>query len=218
VKLVATAVLAVLLAGCGSESADLFEVQRSGGGQSFDLVVNDGGTATCDRGKSKALPGNKLLDARELARQLEKQAKLSIELPKGKGSVLHYVVRTSEGRVSFYDTSPDPRAVGEVQLAQGAAKEPEQLGQAGGLGALLQQLLLGGVRELDRPGHLVGAHPGDLADVGHAVRGALDEVGVGLVDLGEEVSVRVGGGVVEEEGDRPARSPGGTAASRARRG
>jgi hypothetical protein len=101
-------VATLLLAGCGGESADLFEVQRSGTDRNanVDLVVNDGGTVTCNRGKPIALPGRKLLDARELARGLEKQSSLSIELPRGPGSTLRYVVRTSAGRVSFFDTSP----------------------------------------------------------------------------------------------------------------
>jgi hypothetical protein len=96
-----------LLAGCGEMSADLFEVQRSGAdaNANVDLVVNDGGTARCNRGEPVALPGTMLLDARELARDLEKEASLSIELPKGPGSTLHYVVRVSNGRVAFYDTS-----------------------------------------------------------------------------------------------------------------
>jgi hypothetical protein len=105
--------VALLLAGCGGESADLFEVQRSGAdaNANVDLVVNDGGTVTCNKGKPIALPGTKLLDARELARDLEKQASLSIELPKGPGSTLRYVVRTSNGRVAFSDTSADrPKA------------------------------------------------------------------------------------------------------------
>jgi hypothetical protein len=104
---------ALLLAGCGEKSADLFEVQRSGADRNanVDLVVNDGGTVTCNQGKPIALPGTKLLDARELGRELEKEASLSIELPKGPGSTLRYVVRTSNGRVAFSDTSPNrPKA------------------------------------------------------------------------------------------------------------
>ncbi len=99
--------VALLLTGCGGESADLFEVQRSGAdpNANVDLVVNDGGTVRCNQGKPIALPGTRLLDARELSRQLEKQASLSIELPKGPGSQLSYVVRVSNGRVSFSDTS-----------------------------------------------------------------------------------------------------------------
>jgi uncharacterized protein YbjT (DUF2867 family) len=98
---------AALLAGCGAPSADLFEVQRRGSDPNadVDLVVNDGGTVTCNDGETVALPGTGLLDARELARDLERQASLSIELPPGPGATLRYTVRTSNGRVAFSDTS-----------------------------------------------------------------------------------------------------------------
>ena len=115
---VAAAVLGALaLTGCGAESADLFEVRRSGAdpNANVNLVINNGGTASCNGQKPVALPGKRLLDARELARQLEKQASLSIELPKERDAVLHYVVRTSNGRVAFSDTSPDrPKAFDDV--------------------------------------------------------------------------------------------------------
>ena len=99
--------MALTGAGCGADSADLFEVERSGADRNADvsLVVNDGGTAACNGGEPIALPGTRLLDARELARGLEKQASLSIELPPGPGATLRYVVRVSNGRVAFSDTS-----------------------------------------------------------------------------------------------------------------
>jgi len=105
----AAAAAALALAGCGAESADLFAVERSGADRNanVDLVVNDGGTATCNRGEPIALPGTMLLDARELGRELERQASLSIELPPGPNASLRYVVRTSNGRVAFSDTSPN---------------------------------------------------------------------------------------------------------------
>ena len=104
---VAATAAAVLLAGCGAESADLFAVQRSGADRNANvrLIVNDGGTVTCNRGKPKALPGKALLQARELARDLEAQAQLSIDLPPASNSILRYVVRTPAGRVAFSDTS-----------------------------------------------------------------------------------------------------------------
>jgi hypothetical protein len=98
---------ALALAGCGSPSADLFEVNRTGEDRNANvrMVVSDGGTVTCNGGKAKALPGKMLLDARELARDLEAQAALSIDLPAEKSSTLRYVVRTQSGRVAFSDTS-----------------------------------------------------------------------------------------------------------------
>jgi len=115
--LAAAAVAAALLAGCGAESADLFAVQRSGADRNANvrLVVNDGGTVTCNGQKSKALPGKRLLEARELARELEKEASLSIELPPASNSILRYVVRTAAGKVAFSDTSPGrPKPFDEV--------------------------------------------------------------------------------------------------------
>jgi hypothetical protein len=108
----------LLLSGCGQMSPDLFEVQRSGkdANANVDLVVNDGGTVRCNKGNDIALPGKQLLDARELARQLEKQASLSIELPPAANSILRYRVRTDNGSVAFSDTSTDkPKAFDELQ-------------------------------------------------------------------------------------------------------
>jgi hypothetical protein len=99
--------LALALSGCGAESADLFAVKRSGADRNANvrLVVNDGGTVTCNDQAPKALPGDELLEARDLARDLEKEATLSIDLPPGPDAVLRYDVRTSTGAVAFSDTS-----------------------------------------------------------------------------------------------------------------
>lgn len=112
-RLAGIAALALALAGCGAPSADLFSVQRSGADRNADLrlVVNDGGTVTCNRGEPAGLPGELLLEARELSRDLEAQAALAIELPPGPNAVLRYVARTQTGRIAFSDTSQGrPRA------------------------------------------------------------------------------------------------------------
>ena len=106
-RFLAPAIAAIVLAGCGSDSPDLFELRRSGKDPAANvrMVISDGGTVTCNGGKSRALPGDTLLEARELARDLEAQAALSIELPPEKNSTLRYVVRTGSGRIAFSDTS-----------------------------------------------------------------------------------------------------------------
>src|SRR6478736_5747397 len=51
-----TALLAALtVTGCGYAQPDLFEVQRSGADRNanVNLVVNDGGTVTCNKGKER---------------------------------------------------------------------------------------------------------------------------------------------------------------------
>ena len=106
----ALALLAVAaLAGCGTESPDLFEVTRSGPDRpaNVTLVVSDGGSVTCD-GDRHALDADRLLRARELSRTLAEPAELGIELPPGPGADLSYRVRLETGTVAFSDTSEDP--------------------------------------------------------------------------------------------------------------
>lgn len=100
-------VLGVLLAGCGSPPADLFSVERSGAdpNANVEVVVSDGGSVTCD-GEEHALDADRLLTARQLVRDLERQAALGIELPRGPGTNLSYRVSMEAGSVSFSDRSP----------------------------------------------------------------------------------------------------------------
>jgi hypothetical protein len=102
----AAAAALVLLAGCGSQSPDLFEVVRGGQGRNarVDVVVNDAGTVRCN-GREHALPSDLLLRAREAARDLEDPASLGLRLPPGPGAVLSYRVRLQQGTVAFWDTS-----------------------------------------------------------------------------------------------------------------
>jgi hypothetical protein len=104
VALLAAAVLAA--AGCGSPSPDLFVVERSGPDPAANLtmLVSDGGSVTCN-GKQHALDAARLLRARELTRELSKQAELGLELPPGPHANLSYRVRLEAGTVAFSDTS-----------------------------------------------------------------------------------------------------------------
>lgn len=104
---VALALIAALaLAGCGTESPDLFEVRRSGPDPAANvtMVVSDGGSVTCN-GERHALGAERLLRARELERALSEPAELGIELPPGPGADLSYRVRLEAGTVAFSDTS-----------------------------------------------------------------------------------------------------------------
>jgi hypothetical protein len=99
--------LLALLAGCGAPSADLFEVVRTGKDRNANvrLLVSDDGTVRCNRRKAIPLGAERLLTARELARDLEKQAALGLELPREKGSILSYRVRLEAGTIAFADRS-----------------------------------------------------------------------------------------------------------------
>jgi hypothetical protein len=98
--------VAVVLVGCGSPPPDLFVVTRSGPDPAANLTmrVTDGGTVYCN-GKEHPLDAKRLLQARQLARDLGKQAEIGLELPPGPNSNLSYKVRLEAGTVAFSDTS-----------------------------------------------------------------------------------------------------------------
>jgi hypothetical protein len=109
-------VLAAALAGCGSPSADLFVVKRSGADReaNLTLLVSDDGSVTCN-GRKHTISGDELLKARSLTRALEKQAQLHLALPPGADPILSYSVRMQAGTVSFADTSrPLPQSFAEL--------------------------------------------------------------------------------------------------------
>src|SRR3954471_479275 len=101
----------LVLAGCGTPSADLFAVNRAGSvpGAKLAMVVSDGGTVTCNGAKAVSLTNDQLLDARELQRDLKDAAERHLELPPRAGSVFRYEVRTPDGTVRFADNSPGAR-------------------------------------------------------------------------------------------------------------
>ena len=104
-----TVVAALGLAGCGSASADLFEVKRGGpgAGAKVALVVSDDGTVRCNGKPPRPVGAKRLLAARQLARDLGKQAALGLELPPGRkeDTTFTYRAELSEGTISFADSS-----------------------------------------------------------------------------------------------------------------
>ena len=105
--LVAVALVAVALAGCGLavQAPDLFAVTKTGQGVSVTMVINDGGTISCNRGRAKPLSDRLLIVARSLVGQLEADALKKLDLPSPTGSVYRYTVRMQQGTFSFPDTS-----------------------------------------------------------------------------------------------------------------
>jgi len=108
--LLLTTGLAVAGTACGSPSADLFSVQRTGEGAGAELrlLVSDDGTVRCGRrGKPRPLGAERLLAARELARDLSKQAALGLELEAGRpqDTTFRYVADLEAGRIAFADSS-----------------------------------------------------------------------------------------------------------------
>jgi hypothetical protein len=124
---------AVLAAGCGAASHDLFIVERPGAlpGARLTLVVDDGGFVRCDGGERRQISSQQLIDARELARALDGEelepgpARRGISLPASERSLLRFYVRTENGSVRFADTSPDqpPELPRIAQLTRELAKQ-----------------------------------------------------------------------------------------------
>lgn len=120
---IAAAVLATvavsMLTGCGFDvqSADLFQVTRIGQGQKLTLLVNDGGTIACNGGKAKSLPDPQLLQARDLATQLNSDAKAKLKFRPNARSVFSYTVKVADGTFTFPDTAAGARKeLSELEL------------------------------------------------------------------------------------------------------
>ena len=81
-------------------------MERSGADRNANVrvLVSDGGSVRCN-GKQHPLDADRLLTARQLVRDLEPQAELGIELPRGPGSQLSYRVRMEQGTIAFSDRS-----------------------------------------------------------------------------------------------------------------
>jgi hypothetical protein len=114
------------LAGCGLnvQSADLFQVTRTGQGPKLTLLVNDAGTITCNGGKPKPLPNQLLLQARDLTTNLNKDANAKVRFPASARSVFSYTVKVQNGTFTFPDTAAQARkelAQLELFVVQAAA-------------------------------------------------------------------------------------------------
>jgi hypothetical protein len=98
---------ALVLGACGTHPGDLFALQRSGSvpGARLQLVVRDDGVVHCNGGPRRMLSDPELLDARQIARELDKPATKHVRLPPGPGAVLTYRMRLENGSVSFADDS-----------------------------------------------------------------------------------------------------------------
>ncbi|MCX6385406.1 MAG: hypothetical protein NTV40_02015 [Solirubrobacterales bacterium] len=107
VTLFGALVAVVVLAACGTPSADLFVVNRSGTipGAKLDLLVTDGGFVRCNGGPEKAIGEQRLLEARKLADDLDKAAREGRGIAAGPTSVLTYKVELENGSIRCSDTS-----------------------------------------------------------------------------------------------------------------
>jgi hypothetical protein len=110
------ALLAAALTGCGGGAGELITISTSGGGgDNHRLVVTGDGRGTCDGKNEKVLPSEHVLDAREVERELKKEAKARASFTNGPKGARRYVVSTNDGLVTFTEGAKDaPKAVAKA--------------------------------------------------------------------------------------------------------
>ena len=116
---------AAALAGCGLNvrSPDVLLLTRTGQGTRLTLLVNDGGTISCNGAHTKPLDDALLIQARDLAVNLGGDAAKQLTLPAGPGTIFTYRIKLQGGTVTFsdHDTAHHPiLAQAEVFAAQTA--------------------------------------------------------------------------------------------------
>jgi hypothetical protein len=130
-KLLPIPILATVLAGCGLnvKSADLFLLQRTGQAGRLSMLVNDGGTISCNAGKAKPLADPLLIQARTVASDLAKDAQASLRIPAPADSVARFTIKLQDGTIQF----PDTAAASHHELAEAEQFAVQAAQQACGL-------------------------------------------------------------------------------------
>jgi hypothetical protein len=120
-----------LLASCGGSAGDLLALEVSGGFQSepVRLTVTDDGRGRCDDGALEPISSERLIEAREVERELEGLAEEGARFAGGKGA---------EGRRYVASIR-----AGTVRWSEGGAALPEVLPRAALLAEQLQDDLCG---------------------------------------------------------------------------
>lgn len=105
--LIAALAAGVLIAGCGLniQSPDLFLLTRTGQSGRLTLLVNDSGTISCNGAKPKTLADTLLIQARDLAQNLDADAKARLHIPPAPNSIDYYTIKLQDGTVRFPDTA-----------------------------------------------------------------------------------------------------------------
>jgi hypothetical protein len=106
---------ALAVSGCGLDvqSPDLFLLTRTGSGPKLTLLVNDSGTIRCNGGAARSLSDPLLLDARQLAGDLDQDVKNRLHFA-GRAGVYTFSVHLQDGTLVF----PDRAAAHHSELAR----------------------------------------------------------------------------------------------------
>lgn len=105
-----------LAGGCGFEvqQPDLFLLTRTGQGGKLTMLVNYGGTISCNGGPQKQIPDSLLIQARDLGQTLDSDAQAKLDIPNGPHTVYSYSIKLPDGTIHF----PDSAGAQHSELAQ----------------------------------------------------------------------------------------------------
>jgi hypothetical protein len=122
--------LVFVLAGCFEvQEPDLFLLTRTGEGKTLTLLVNDSGTISCNGGKTKMLADPLLIQARDLAQNLNGDATAKLNIARTANSVDFYMIKLAGGTIRF----PDTAGARHQELAQAELFTVQTAQQACGL-------------------------------------------------------------------------------------
>jgi hypothetical protein len=109
-RLLAVVVAALVVAGCGGPTADLFVVQRTGDvpGANLRMLVSDGGVS-CNGGPRIDISSDQLLEARAIATDLAELEQRDI--PSRDPVVFGFRVRAESGTLRFADVNSRPQVL-----------------------------------------------------------------------------------------------------------
>ena len=121
-KLLVLAALAGGLVSCGGSPGDLMSITVTGGPGNVkqDIVIRADGQATCNDGKSKDIGSAKLIEAREIEREVGDIAKRGAVYEARRQDDLQlrdYVLRRDDGEVHWTETARGlPEILARAQL------------------------------------------------------------------------------------------------------
>jgi hypothetical protein len=107
------------LSGCGLavQAPDLFLLTRTGQGEKLTILVNDGGTIRCNSGRARPLADHFLLQARDIAENLDSDVQNNVHFRSPPSSTFTFTVRLMDGTISFPDTAaPGHHEVSDTEL------------------------------------------------------------------------------------------------------
>lgn len=117
--LLATVAAALILEGCGGTAGDVLAIEVSGGPLPAKqiLVVTDDGRGSCDRGRLRDIPNQRLIDAQGLAHDAKPLAETAASYGAPRRGARRYLLKLPQGDVSWTEgTLGIPAALARAQL------------------------------------------------------------------------------------------------------